>query len=85
MDIEAFPTRPKKVELRVCGIADLLLGADRWYESAVRYILGRPGWSDEHPATRRARKQVATASMIITPWFNSIPWESVAKSLYTRG
>lgn len=78
MDIEASPTRPENVELRCWEIAESFLVAARWYESVVRYMLGRPERFDEHPATNRAKKQVAAASTRITMWFNENPLELVA-------
>lgn len=65
--MEASPTRLENVELRLGGISDLLRFANRWYESAVRYMLGMPERLDEHPASGRVKKQIAVASTSITP------------------
>lgn len=65
--MEASPTRFENVELRLGGITDLLPFADRWYESAVRYMLGMPERLDEHPASGRVKKQIAVANTSMTP------------------
>lgn len=61
----ALSTRGVKRALRFLFIPELPATDAFWYESETRYMLGIPGWLEEHPARRSAKKTMEMPKHII--------------------